>query len=81
MLLTPDLLLTPADSARAVTQVYTVSMLATVPLVVAGAASLALRRAPAGMRSLVWRSAVLALLIEREAVFLSSFGVEVEPAL
>src|SRR5688500_13919203 len=63
MLLAPDLLLTPADSARAVSQVYTVSMLATVPLVVAGAASLALRRAPAGMRSLLWRSAVLALLV------------------
>jgi bla regulator protein BlaR1 len=58
-----DFALAPADSARAVAQVYTVSLLATGPLVVAGIAALALRRCPAGTRALVWRSAVLALLI------------------
>jgi beta-lactamase regulating signal transducer with metallopeptidase domain len=54
---------TPADSARAVAEVYTISLLATVPLVVAAVGALLLRRSPAGLRSLVWRSAVAALLI------------------
>jgi beta-lactamase regulating signal transducer with metallopeptidase domain len=54
---------TPADSARAVSQVYTVSLLATVPLLVAAGGALLLRRSPAGLRSLVWRSAVAALLL------------------
>lgn len=58
-----DFALAPADSVRAVAQVYAVSLLATAPLVVAGMAALALQRRPAGTRALVWRSAVLALLI------------------
>ena len=56
-------LATPADSARAVAQVYTVSLLATVPLIVAAAGALLLRGSPAGLRSLIWRSTVAALLI------------------
>jgi len=57
------LLLTPADSARAIASVYTVSLLATLPLVVAAAAAVALRRSSAEVRALVWRSAVVTLLV------------------
>ena len=57
------LLLTRADSAHAVATVYTVSLLATVPLVLAGVLAFCLRRAGAEARSLVWRSAVVALLL------------------
>ena len=59
----PSLFMTAADSARAVGQVYTISLLATVPLVIAAAAAVLLRRANADARSLVWRCAILALLI------------------
>jgi beta-lactamase regulating signal transducer with metallopeptidase domain len=59
----PILFLTAADSARAVGQVYTISLLATLPLVVAAVCATLLRRASAGARSLVWRCAILALLI------------------
>ena len=59
----PTLLMTAADSARAVGQVYTISLLATGPVLVAGLAALVLRRASADARSLVWRCAVVALLI------------------
>ncbi|MDP1858399.1 MAG: M56 family metallopeptidase [Gemmatimonadaceae bacterium] len=55
--------LSPADSARAVAQVYTVSLIATVPFVVAAVAALTLRHSSASTRALVWRSAILALLI------------------
>lgn len=58
-----DWLLSPADSARAVAQVYTVSLAATIPLIFAAAAAFALRNRPAGTRSLVWRSVTAALLI------------------
>jgi len=54
--------LSPADSARVVAQVYTTSLLTVVPIVAAGVAAVALRRAPAAVRVLVWRCAVLALL-------------------
>src|SRR5262245_34170695 len=57
------LFMTAADSARAVGQVYTISLLATVPLVVAALAAALFRRTNAGARSLVWRCATLALLI------------------
>src|ERR1700754_2923486 len=57
------LMLTPADSARAIASVYTVSLLATLPLVAAGIAALGLRKASAEVRALVWRSAVVALLV------------------
>lgn len=56
-------LISPADSARAVAQVYTISLVATIPLIIAGAAALAFRGRPAGTRSLVWRSATAALLM------------------
>jgi len=55
-------LLTPADSARAVSTVYTASLLAMLPIVLAAIATFALRRSTAESRMLVWRSAVVALL-------------------
>ena len=58
-----SLFMTAADSARAVGQVYTISLLATVPLIVAAVAAGLLRRANAGARSLVWRCATVALLV------------------
>ena len=57
------LLLTRADSAHAVAAVYTVSLLATLPLVIAAVAAFVLRRTSAEARSLVWRSAIVALLV------------------
>jgi beta-lactamase regulating signal transducer with metallopeptidase domain len=56
-------LLTPADSARAVSTVYTASLLAILPIVLAFVAALALRRRSAEARALVWRSAIIALLL------------------
>ncbi|HEY0995452.1 MAG TPA: M56 family metallopeptidase, partial [Gemmatimonadaceae bacterium] len=57
------LALTPVDTARAVAQVYTWSLLATIPLALAWVASLLLARATASTRALVWRSAAIALLV------------------
>jgi len=57
------LLMTHADSARSVASVYTVSLLATVPLVIVAFAAFFLRRAGAEARSLIWRSAIVALLM------------------
>lgn len=57
-----DLLLAPADSARAVGDVYSISLLASIPLVVAALALVALRRSGAGTRALACRAAVVALL-------------------
>jgi len=57
------LLVTHADSARSVAAVYTVSLLATVPLLIVAIAAFFLRRASAEARSLIWRSAVVALLM------------------
>lgn len=54
--------LTPADSARAVGAVYTVSLLAILPIVVATASAFALRRARAEGRVLVWRAAIVLLV-------------------
>jgi beta-lactamase regulating signal transducer with metallopeptidase domain len=60
----PDIaLLAPADSARAAATVYTVSLLATIPIGCAFGAGFLLRRASAGTRALVWRSALFALLL------------------
>lgn len=56
-------MLMPADSARAVASVYTVSLLATLPVAAAAIAALLLRRASATSRTLVVRAAVFALLI------------------
>ena len=55
--------LAPADSARAVAAVYTLSVLATLPLLFAVVATAALRRASAQARLLVWRSSVLVLIL------------------
>jgi beta-lactamase regulating signal transducer with metallopeptidase domain len=57
------LLMAQADSARAMSTVYTVSLLATVPLIAAVIAAFALRRASAEGRMLVWRSAIVILLL------------------
>lgn len=57
------LLVTQADSARAVSTVYTVSLLATFPLAAAALAAFGLRRASAEARLLVWRSAIVVLLL------------------
>ena len=57
------LLLTQADSARSVATVYAVSVLATVPLLIVAIAAFFLRRASAEARSLIWRSAIVALLM------------------
>ena len=54
--------LTPADSARAVGDVYGVSLLATVPLLLAVGALVVLRRAGAGTRVLIWRWCVVVTL-------------------
>ena len=56
-------MLAPADSARVVAAVYTASLLVALPLVLAAAGALLLRRASAAARVLVWRSATAALLL------------------
>ncbi len=53
----------PADSARTVATVYTVSLLATLPIAGVAAGALLLRRASASSRALLLRSAVFALLL------------------
>ncbi|HVX41604.1 MAG TPA: M56 family metallopeptidase [Gemmatimonadaceae bacterium] len=53
----------PADSARAVATVYTVSLLATLPIAAAAVGALVLRRASAASRTAMLRAAVFALLI------------------
>jgi beta-lactamase regulating signal transducer with metallopeptidase domain len=58
-----SVLLTQADSARAVATVYTVSLLATVPLVIVAILAFLLRRSSAEGRTLAWRSAIVALLV------------------
>lgn len=55
--------LSPADTARAVAQVYSISLLATAQLAIAGAAVIVLQRASAGARALVWRGAAVGLLL------------------
>lgn len=56
-------LLTPADSARAVATVYTASLLAILPIALALLAALGFRHRSAESRALVWRSAIVALLL------------------
>lgn len=56
-------LMTPADSARAVSAVYSASLLAILPIVLALVAAVALRRRSAEGRALIWRSAIIALLL------------------
>jgi beta-lactamase regulating signal transducer with metallopeptidase domain len=64
-MLTPlaDVPISAADSARAAASVYTASLLATAPIVAAAVGGFALRRATAEGRVLVWRAAVVMLLI------------------
>lgn len=52
-----------ADSARAAASVYTASLLATVPIAAAVLGAVALRRATAQARVLVWRAGIGAMLI------------------
>src|SRR6187397_1343608 len=52
----------PADSARAISDVYNLSLLATLPLLAAFVAGLLLRHSNAGTRVIVWRSAVVVLM-------------------
>lgn len=63
MLAPSTLLVAQADSARAIASVYTVSLLATLPMVLAIVAAFVLRRASAEARALVWRSAIAALFV------------------
>jgi beta-lactamase regulating signal transducer with metallopeptidase domain len=62
-MLAPPVMVSPADSARAVATIYTASLLALVPVAVAGAIALVLRRSNAQGRALAWRSAVVVLLL------------------
>lgn len=61
-MIAPVPVLTPADSARAVGAVYTISLLALLPILVAAATAVALRRASAEGRVLVWRAAIVLLI-------------------
>lgn len=58
-----DLPISAADSARAAASVYTASLLATAPIVAAIVGAFALRRATAEGRVLVWRAAIVLLLV------------------
>jgi beta-lactamase regulating signal transducer with metallopeptidase domain len=62
MIIVPGVL-AQADSAQAVTGVYSLSLLAMVPIAAAAGVVLALRRSSAEARVLVWRSAIAALLL------------------
>ncbi len=55
-------LLVPADSTRVLGDVYSVSLLATLPILAAVVAFPFMRQASAGMRVIFWRCAVLGLL-------------------
>ena len=59
------LLITPALSARAITSVYSVTLLSTLPLVGAMGAAWLFRRASAEARALVWRSAIAFADVDR----------------
>ena len=56
-------LIAPADSARAAAAVYTVSLLASVPIIGAAIAAVMVRRAGAATRALVWRVTLFALAL------------------
>jgi beta-lactamase regulating signal transducer with metallopeptidase domain len=59
----PIAFVTPADSAQAVATVYTASLLVIVPLLIAAIAAFFLRHASAAARVVVWRSALVAMLL------------------
>lgn len=54
--------ITPADSARAAAHVYSLSLIACLPVALATLAMIAWRSAPGAHRALLWRSAILTLL-------------------
>jgi hypothetical protein len=54
---------TDADSARAVADVYSVSLIATLPVLTALVAYLCLRQSNAGTRAIIWRCALGGLLV------------------
>ena len=59
----PATFFTPADSARAVSDVYGVSLVATLPVLAAVIAFLCLRQSNAGTRAIIWRCALSGLLV------------------
>ena len=59
---TPATFFTPADSARAVADAYSVSLVATLPVLAALVAFLCMRQSNAGSRTIVWRCALAGLL-------------------
>ena len=63
MYASPATFFTPADSARAVSDVYSVSLAATLPVVVAAVALLCLRQSNAGTRVIMWRCALTGLVV------------------
>src|SRR5688500_13987183 len=59
----PFTFFTSADSARAVADVYSVSLIATLPVLAALVAYLCLRHSNAGTRAIIWRCALGGLLV------------------
>src|SRR5688572_20196365 len=59
----PTTFFTPADSARAVSDVYSVSLVATLPVLAAMVAFLCLRQSNAGTRAIIGRCALGGLLV------------------
>jgi hypothetical protein len=59
----PVAFVAPAESARAVATVYTASLLVLLPVAIAAVAAFLLRHQSAQARLLVWRSAIVALLL------------------
>ncbi len=57
------LALAHAESARIVAAVYSMALVAVVPIVVAAAAAWMIRRSAADARAVVWRSAIVALVV------------------
>jgi beta-lactamase regulating signal transducer with metallopeptidase domain len=62
MYASPATFFAPADSARAVTDVYSVSLVATLPVLAALVVFLCLRRSNAGTRAIMWRCTLAGLL-------------------
>jgi len=58
----PATVFAPADSARAVSDVYNVSPLATLPVLAALVAFFCLRHSNAGTRAIIWRCTLGGLL-------------------
>jgi len=59
----PATFFTPADSARLAGDVYSMSLVATLPVVAAVVAFLCLRQSNAGTRAIMWRCALTGLLV------------------